>query len=77
MLDWFILKHWGINTALIAGWFTFLTFTDAIALIGGIIGIIAGILKVIEHFQIKNKTNLEIKLLEKKINKVDETNNTD
>lgn len=71
MLDWFIFKNWAVNTALVAGWFTFLTSTDILAIIGGIIGAIAGFLKIIEHFQTKKKIKLEIQLLESKIKEVD------
>lgn len=61
------MKDLIINTALFAGFFTFLTTTDWIAFTGGIIGIIAGIIKIIESLNNKRKYQLEIKLLEQKL----------
>lgn len=62
------MKSLIINTTLFAGFFTFLTTTDWIAFTGGIIGIIAGVIKILESLNNKKKYQLEIKLLEKKIN---------
>lgn len=61
------MKVWIINTTLFAGFFTFLTTTDWIAFTGGIVGIIAGIIKIIESLNNKKKYKLEIKLLEQKL----------
>ena len=61
------MKVWIINTTLFAGFFTFLTTTDWIAFTGGIVGIIAGIIKILESLNNKKKYKLEIKLLEQQI----------
>lgn len=61
------MKVWIINTTLFAGFFTFLTTTDWIAFTGGVIGIIAGVIKILESLNNKKKYQLEIKLLEQKI----------
>ena len=61
------MKSLIINTTLFAGFFTFLTTTDWIAFTGGVIGIIAGVIKILESLNNKKKYQLEIKLLEKKI----------
>jgi len=61
------MKVWIINTTLFAGFFTFLTTTDWIAFTGGIVGIIAGIIKILEFLNNKKKYKLEIKLLEQKL----------
>jgi L-serine deaminase len=61
------MKSLIINTTLFAGFFTILTTTDWIAFTGGVIGIIAGVIKILESLNNKKKYQLEIKLLEKKI----------
>ncbi len=61
------MKSLIINTTLFAGFFTFLTTTDWIAFTGGIVGIIAGIIKILESLNNKKKYKLEIKLLEQQI----------
>lgn len=68
------MKEWVINTSLFAGIFTFLTTTDWLAFIGGIVGIIAGIVKILEYFNNKKKLKLEIQLLEKKIKEQKDSN---
>lgn len=67
------MKEWVINTSLFVGIFTFLTTTDWLAFIGGIVGIIAGIVKILEYFNNKKKLKLEIQLLEKKIKEQKDT----
>lgn len=61
------MKDLIINATLFGGFFTFLTTTDWIAFTGGVIGIIAGIIKIIESLNNKRKYQLEIKLLEQKL----------
>ena len=49
------MKSLIINTTLFAGFFTFLTTTDWIAFTGGVIGIIAGVIKILESLNNKKK----------------------
>ena len=57
------MKVWIINTTLFAGFFTFLTTTDWIAFTGGIVGIIAGIIKILEFLNNKKKYKLESNII--------------
>ena len=59
----------GINVGIVAGWFTFLTVGDVIGIVGGIVGLIFTILRIHAWFSEKKKRNLEIELLELKLDK--------
>lgn len=67
----------GLNVGVAAGWFTFLTTTDIIAIFGGIVGIVFTVLRIIAWSSERKKRNLEIELLEIKKQKVlEEIKNT-
>lgn len=65
----------GLNIGLAAGWFTFLTASDMVAIAGGVVGIIFTILRITSWFAERKKRNLEIELLE--IKKQQLKNNSD
>lgn len=53
-----------LNVTAAAGWFTFLTTSDVIAIIGGIVGIIFTVLRIIAWKSERKKRLLEIEILE-------------
>ncbi|MDB4461437.1 hypothetical protein N9043_00655 [bacterium] len=58
-----------LNFGLLAGWFTYLTATDVIAIVGGTVGIIFTTLRVFSLLAERKKRKLEIELLLLKIEK--------
>ena len=61
-----MLLNTGLNVGVAAGWVTFLTVSDIIGLLGGVVGLTFTLLRISSWFSERNKRNLEIEMLKLK-----------